>query len=1150
MILVGVPACQVLDFECRMPARTSQLFMLGDHRRRELRKAVATRNHKIGCMLSSNPMPTWRNQPACFSAALRLQVCRWMIGLLLTACQTLPAEEEQFSTEQIAFFESKIRPMLVEHCYECHSGHSKSVEAGLQVDSRPSLLMGGDSGPAIDLQKPQESLLLSAINHGDLVQMPPNSKLPQDAIDLFAQWLGMGAPWPAETHNQPDRTAKFDLAKRRSEHWCWQAPCVVAPPTVADPRWSRNSIDAFLFDRLNAKGLKPNPPASREALIRRAYFDLIGLPPTPEQAADYFSDTCENAFEKVIDGLLDSPHFGEHWARHWMDLMRFAETCGHEFDFPIRDAYRYRDYLIRALNADVPYDQFITEHIAGDLLDQPRLHPIDQTNESILATGFWFLGEAVHAPVDVKGDSSARIDNQIDILTKTFLGLTVACARCHDHKFDAISSEDYYALSGFLQSSRRQEVMLDPHHQIASKTQDISKLVGEADHVAKQLQQSFQKTDPRQLARLFASMIEMAEDREKDPSSETTETELPVGHPLYALQQVGRELSRNPNGGYDAAKEIVKERIRIQAAEAEKTRTSARKFADFGADNFGQWFETGFGFGGDGVAAGKADTSGETLLIPNDVAHSGRLGARQFGVLRSPTFTIEHSKVHYRMQGEKAQIRLIIDGFVMDVFNPLLFADMSFTFDSPDNFAWRTQAGDLKKYLGHRAYIEIIDHGDGFAAVDEIWFSDGEAPADLPNPLAEHALDQSRSIDDLCLTLATAIVGEVNSRDQAETINWLAGNATGQGCDQELIARLKVLKDQIRSLQADLPFPQMALGMTDGTGENGTIFIRGNHRNRGAEVPRDMIAALNRTPDVTFDPQHGSGRLYLAERIVDPSNPLTARVMVNRVWHHLFGRGLVGSVDNFGVLGEMPTHPELLDCLAVEFSSSGWSTKALIKRIVTSQVYQLSSAINAAQEEVDPKNELYYRFPIKRLQGEAIRDAMLMISGDLDPTQFGPSVTVHLTSFMEGRGRPGVSGPLNGAGRRSIYTEVRRNFLSPMMLAFDTPIPFNSMGRRSVSNVPAQALILMNSPFVADQARKWAARLIHSEPELRNRIDRAYRQAFARSPSTMEVEQGTEFLNQQAKEMQLEPTEIDENQDIWADYCHVLLNVKEFIYLR
>jgi hypothetical protein len=342
----------------------------------------------------------------------------------------------------------------------------------------------------------------------------------------------------------------------------------------------------------------------------------------------------------------------------------------------------------------------------------------------------------------------------------------------------------------------------------------------------------------------------------------------------------------------------------------------------------------------------------------------------------------------------------------------------------------------------------------------------------------------------------------------------------------------------------------MALGITDGSGEDEYLFIRGNHRNLGPEVDRDLIEALKRESDPAFDRGQGSGRMYLAQRIVDPANPLTSRVMVNRVWHHLFGRGLVGSVDNFGVLGELPTHPELLDQLAIDFSSSGWSTKALIKRIMASRTYQQSSRINPANEEADPSNELFHRFPIKRLQGEAIRDAMLAISGDLDPTLFGPSVPVHLTDFMQGRGRPGASGPLNGNGRRSIYTEVRRNFLSPMMLAFDTPIPFNAMGRRSESNVPAQALILMNNSFVIDQANKWAARLIKEQPDPRQRIVQVYQQAFSRIPSEAEIDQGIEFLRLQAKELKLDPNGIAEHHEPWADYCHVLMNVKEFLYLK
>ena len=334
---------------------------------------------------------------------------------------------QEFTDQQLEFFESKVRPLLIEHCYECH-GPDSDREGGLNLSSRQSILEGGDSGPAIDLKNSEKSLILDAVAYGDLFQMPPDSKLPDEDIAILRKWVAMDAPWPHNENVTSGKVAEFDLQKRRNEHWCWQ-PIVRPPiPHVDDPAWATDPLDKFVLSQLEQNGLRPAQPADRATLIRRVYFDLIGLPPSPNQINAFVSDDAENAFEKVVDQLLASPRFGERWARHWMDLIRYAETCGHEFDYPIPHAHHYRDYLIRAFNADVAYDDFIIEHIAGDLDETPRRNPENQINESILGTGFWFLGEATHGPVDVKGDEAGRIDNQIDVMSKTFLGLTVACA--------------------------------------------------------------------------------------------------------------------------------------------------------------------------------------------------------------------------------------------------------------------------------------------------------------------------------------------------------------------------------------------------------------------------------------------------------------------------------------------------------------------------------------------------------------------------------------------------------------------------------------------------------------------------------------------------------------------------------------------------
>ena len=393
-------------------------------------------------------------------------------------CMRVAADEIQSTPEQLEFFEKEVRPLLAEHCYSCHSVDAKKIQAGLLMDSRVSLLQGGDSGAAVVPGDVDGSLLIEAVRY-ESYEMPPKGKLPNEHIQTLERWVKMGSPWPKE----PAPTAKaarpeFDLQQRKTEHWVWQPVATPAVPEVLDKSWPRDDLDHFVLAQLEATDakLEPAADADRSALMRRLYFDLIGLPPTPEQASAFLTDTSEAATATLVDDLLASPHFGERWGRHWLDLVRYAESRGHEFDNDTPNAFQYRDYIIRALNADVPYDQLVREHIAGDLLNTPRLHPDQGFNESILGTGFWYLGEWVHSPVDIRKDESDRFDNMIDVMSKTFMGVTVSCARCHDHKFDAISTADYYSLSGFLQSSDYRQVRFESIEQNRRIAEQLAKL--------------------------------------------------------------------------------------------------------------------------------------------------------------------------------------------------------------------------------------------------------------------------------------------------------------------------------------------------------------------------------------------------------------------------------------------------------------------------------------------------------------------------------------------------------------------------------------------------------------------------------------------------------------------------------------------------
>ena len=381
--------------------------------------------------------------------------------ILLFTALAVPAAES--TSEQTEFFEKKVRPILAERCYKCHSTRSEKLKGGLLLDSSESVLKGGEDGPVVTLDAPEKSKLIEAIQYQNPeLQMPPKGKLPTEEIATLVEWVKMGGPWPGKQSNAPAATiAGFDLEKRRREHWAWQPIKPQRLPAVQHKQWPATPPDRFILAGLEKNGLKPAPATDRRTLLRRVYFDLAGLPPTPDEVDEFLRDSSPKAYETVVDRLLGSPRFGERWARHWLDLVRYSETLGHEFDYSIPNAWRYRDYVIRAFNGDVPYDQFVIEHVAGDLLAKPRRHPTEHFNESVIGTGFFWLGQREHSPVDVRQHQAEVIDNQIDVMSKTFLGLTVACARCHDHKFDAIATKDFYALYGLLESSRYTQEAID-----------------------------------------------------------------------------------------------------------------------------------------------------------------------------------------------------------------------------------------------------------------------------------------------------------------------------------------------------------------------------------------------------------------------------------------------------------------------------------------------------------------------------------------------------------------------------------------------------------------------------------------------------------------------------------------------------------------
>lgn len=1068
----------------------------------------------------------------------------WFLLILLGMCTQALHAAEKISPEQIEFFEKQVRPVFANHCYECHS--AKQQKGGLRLDSRAAMLRGGDSGPAIVEGKPGESLLIEAIQYDPFsYQMPPKGKLKDSQIAAITKWVKFGAPWP----NSKDLPAvaaqeeEFPL-QERMKHWSFQPLQSPTPPQLKNDGWSSSPVDCFLLQKLREQNLTPAEPADKHTLLRRVTYDLTGLPPTPEEIEEFLKDTSPDALEKVVDRLLDSPQYGERWARHWLDLVRFAETRGHEFDFNIPHAYQYRDYVIRALNDDLPYDQFVKEHIAGDLLANPRRHPSEDWNESILGTGFFFLGEGKHSPVDIREEEATQIDNQIDVFSKAFLGLTVSCARCHDHKFDPIRAKDYYALAGYLQSSRYDIAFIDHPKKYQPHLEQLAAIEHQFEEItAGQLRQS---PNAKQLQRELEAVVGLVrEDAAPDEALNARRLER-WKKLLIAAKEQGKQplypLAALLLGSHDST-QISRRLTTLIAQSAQKAQEIAQRgdeiFTTFTQAEYQQWTPSGYAF--EHLQAGEPLFASPTKLTMagSSQAHSGKLARSTQGILRSPTFEITKDFIHYRVRGEKTQVRLIIDGFQL-IRNPI-YGGLEFPIKKPEEYYWHVQ--DVHMWKGHRAYIEVLDESDGWVALDEIRFSDHRHPRpDAPNAAVLELLQVCQENQDTIFAHVAAFLAELGeekvSPAQAELKKILVDE--GLLLDQsQLVQQCESLDQQRQKIDARLPNPKRALAITDGTPENEFLHIRGNHKQLGEEVPRRFLEALGGLEQQPAS--NASGRLQLAEKLLNPQeNPLFVRVMVNRVWMHHFGKGIVPTPDDFGHMGQPPTHPELLDWLAQEFVRNDYSLKHLHKVMLLSSAYQMSSQADPHAAEMDPLNKTLHHMPVQRLEAEAIRDGILAVAGELNLTMYGPSVLPHLTPFMQGRGRP-RSGPLDGNGRRSLYINVRRNFLTPMFLAFDYPQPFTTIGKRGSSNVPAQALTLLNSPFVAQQAERWAKRITDMPLSTNEKIEHMYLRAFGRPASTNERGQAAAFIQQQ--------TESQGERNAWRDLAHILFNLKEFVYI-
>jgi hypothetical protein len=884
---------------------------------------------------------------------------------------------------EVEFFEKRIRPVLVEKCYACHSADARAknkLRGGLRLDTRSGLRAGGDNGPAIVPGKPDDSLLIQALKHDGAIKMPKDGKLADEVIADFEAWVKSGAADPRGDTAVVRRPAAMDLEKGRS-FWAYKQPAKPTVPAVKDTDWPANEVDRFVLAALEAQGLNPAPDVAKEVLARRLYYDLTGLAPTPEEIDAFVRDHDPAACEKVVDRLLASRQFAERWGRHWLDVARYADSVTLR-GFVFKEAWRYRNYVIDAFDQDVPLDRFVKEQLAGDLLPAPT--PGDRVR-GLVATGYLMLGNTNLEEQDKKQLRMDVVDEQLDVIAKGLLAQTVTCARCHDHKFDPIPTRDYYALAGILRNTK------------ALEHANVSKWLETPLPAAPEVEEAVRKHE---------AVVAALEAKLKAAKATAPDT---AAKGVLAVA--------------DAPGVVVDDAKAMKVGEWKESTYS------------GTYIGTGYVHDLD---AGKGQ---KTLTFQPELPATGRYevwfayspGASRADKVPVTIFSADGEKtVHVDMKAPPP-----IDGRFVSL-------------------------GQYKFEKDGQSFVLVSNEGTkGHVTADAVTF----IPADK---------------------LPAAKAG---------------GKAGASG-------EIAVLEADLKKLQAAAPHRPMAMAPTDETTiEETRVHIRGSVHSLGEPAPRGFlrVATYGPTPEFAKDQ---SGRVQLAEWIANPENPLTARVYVNRTWHWLFGAGIVRTVDNFGTTGEAPSHPELLDWLALRFVRNGWSTKKLVRLLVLSRTYRQAGAVDPKTVAVDPENRLFGHANRRRLDAECIRDTMLALSGKLTAAPDGPPFPATLTADY---------GFKHTATCRSVYLPVFRNALPELFEVFDFADPSTVTGRRNVSTVASQALFMLNNPFVREQAKAAAERLLAEKlPDDESRITRAYRLTLGRTPSAGERAVAARFLTDRA----------------------------------
>ena len=1042
--------------------------------------------------------------------------------------------------DQIEFFESKIRPILAEHCYDCHNSVNKA-KAGLALDYRDSLLAGSENGTVIEAGDPGESPLIWAIRHEEDLEMPSKGpKLADSVIRDFEEWVSMGAPDPRlkkPTQLDLDNAISWKtLLEERRQWWSFQAPTMIPPPAASNNEWNQNPIDRYIFSSLNEQGLEPQPKASPEVLVRRLHLILTGLPPKADIVRDFAKSPSDKAYRALVDSLLASKAFGERWGRYWMDWYRFAESHGSEGDPDLPYANTYRDYIIRALNNDVPYNQLLREHIAGDLLRKPRINEELGLNESAIGPAQLRMVPHGFGVTDAYQEQIVTIDNQIDVISKAMLGVTVSCARCHNHKFDPISQKDFYRLYGIMASNRPGTRNVDTIEKQSLNKDTLTKLkrrirkpmadfwLENVDTAIEKLAAfSFPHTETEK--KLVADLRKPKNKRkEKHPTDPARITQLllkneieQVGdyHPLAPLALWGE----NPASELAAKWNNQIKRYQIDFEAAETSKRNATFYADLRDQNtLNTWYSDGNGLEPQVSSAGSfaVSTDGHKAIdgiYPAGV-YSNLISNKHNGTLASPNHVAKGDWSYMRAIGENGAVRMSARQYPLEQgLHP---------YESTENemMHWIP----LKKYKfwnDEQVHFQVTTSGDKPIKVKEArsWFGITEVIGgdskmkQLGNPLhtvledLPEISDRESLLDAYRKALSESIFAWKRSRmtdSQAQFLSVFARFDFLPNKHAALPEKLASLFAEYRRLENEIPMPTRAPGVFEGDVIDQPLLVRGDFKNEGDPVTRQFLEVFSDKPYSN----RNSGRLELADDIAGPNNTLKSRVLVNRLWSYVFGSGIVATTGNFGRLGKKPTHPELLDYLALNFEKRRWSIKTALREMALSRTFRSSSASTEISKDRDPDNEYLSHFTPRRLDAEAIMDSVNSMTG--------------------------------GDFKRGVYIKAKRNQLNPFLTTFNLPIPTSAVSKRDSTNVPAQALTMMNGEFVRNAARDWARniRVEKKKLSIKDEIESLYIDAYARVPTQAESDRLYTYYKS-----------IDDPDTALSQIAFALLNSKEFIYV-